>query len=177
MNDGLQAKESTRNGTEPPSRDTSHRTLPHPKPSGSKALEPRSAVASKGSETGIRLRLESLDASRRSPTRPQEISFITSCHSCRRFKCCGTLIHPCMISNPALRSPPALPSNRSPFTQLSLHTDRSAKSPHRRAAMPRHPYVKPPHQRVNLDVPSTFASPERSSTRALPRRSSCRQKD
>ena len=72
MNDGLQAKESTRNGTEPPSRDTSHRTLPHPKPSGSKALEPRSAVASKGSETGIRLRLESLDASRRSPTRPQK---------------------------------------------------------------------------------------------------------
>ena len=63
---------------------------------------------------------------------------------------------------------------------LSLHTARPAKSrqcPHRRAATPRHPNVKPPHQRVNLNVPSTFDLPERSSTRALPRRSSCRRKD
>ena len=50
------------------------------------------------------------------------------------------------------------------FTPLSLHTARSDKSrpcPHRRTAMPRHPYVKPPHRRVkNMTIPKNMTITE-----------------
>ena len=41
----------------------------------------------------------------------------------------GTLYHACMVSNPALRSPSALPPHSSPFTPLSLYTALRHRSP------------------------------------------------
>jgi hypothetical protein len=119
MNDGLQAKESTRNGTEPPSRDTSHRTLPHPKPSGSKALEPRSAVASKGSETGIRLRLQTRAAWTRRGDHPLAHRNILH-HFMPFFQAIRVLwhAHPSMHDLESCSQEPT----RSPFKPISLHT-------------------------------------------------------